>query len=131
MPDRRIRPGARRVARAAVCVAVALAAQGCASWKATDLTPQQVFAGEHPSKIRVTTDDGAQLVLARPRVLGNVVAGFEDECLRAHGNGSSECEEVGVPVFEISLFEVYRRGAAAYVLPAVAGLSLAWLLANR
>lgn len=120
-----------RAGRAALLLALTVLVGGCASWHATEQTPQQVFAGERPTKVRVTTTDGEQTVLAQPRVLGEVLAGYDDECASSLGIDTGRCEEVGIAVFEISVFELRRRGAVAIILPGLGGLLAVWLLANR
>ena len=111
---------------------VALATGGCATWQATDMTPRDVLADGPPPKVRVTTRDGDTTVLERPRVLGDVVAGIDSECAERFGMMSAQCPEMGVAVFEIETFEVYKRGAGrVIIIPAVLGLGAAWLLANR
>ena len=116
--------------RAATCLFLVSVMTGCASWHVVDQSPQQVFASERPDRVRVTTNDGAQTVLRQPRVLGDVLAGFDDTCFGEFGLDVN-CEERGIAVFEIAVLEVRRRGLAAIVLPAVGGLLGVWLLANR
>lgn len=130
-PSGRARSTALLVGRAVLFSALATLTTGCASWHLTEQTPQQVFAAERPSKIRVTTSDGGQTVLTRPRVLGDVVAGYDDECVKAFGINTGRCEEMGIAVFEISTFELHRRGPAAIIVPGLGGLLAVWLLANR
>ena len=124
-------PTLRRGLMWVACMASVVGSTGCASWKTAEGSPYQVFADERPGKVRLTTSDGTLTVLERPRILGEVVAGFDNECIERFGRLSNQCPEVGFAVFDISVFEVQRRGALAIVLPAVGGLGLAWLLANR
>lgn len=121
----------RAAARAALLCGVTALASGCASWHVTEQTPYEAFSEGVPPKVRVTLEDGTQTVLTRPRILGEVLAGLDDTCLAQFGRMSSQCPEIGFAVFDISVFEVEKRNALAIVLPAVAGLSAAWLLANR
>ena len=131
MPARHARSTLARIGRTALCIAAATTAGGCATWKATDQTPYQVFAAGHPSTVRVTTSDGERTVLRRPRILGEVIAGFEDGCMSEFRNDTRACDEMGFPVFDISVFEVRERGLGAILLPAAGGLLAVWLVANR
>jgi len=110
--------------RAVLCALLTATSSGCASWHETDLSPQQVMRTERPPRVRVTTEDGAQTVLERPRVLGDVLAGFDNQCIEEFGRQSNQCPEVGIAVFDISLFEVQRRGPAQIFLPAIGALTL-------
>jgi len=131
MHARTHRSNPRRLVRIAGLLAVVVLAPGCATWHATDQTPREVVATNRPQKVRVTTGDGATTVLQRPRVLGEVLAGFEESCVSRWGFNETRCPETGVPVFEISTLEVHRRGIGSLLLPAAGGLLTAWLLANR
>ena len=121
----------RSALRAVTCFFLATFLTSCASWRAVDQSPEQLFASERPDRVRVTTNDGAQTVLRQPRVLGDVLAGYDETCLGSLGVNASGCEERGIAVFEISLLELRRRGPAALILPAVGALLAVWLLANR
>jgi len=121
----------RSALRAATCLFLATTVTGCASWHVVDQTPQQVFATERPNRVRVTTNDGEQTILRSPRVLGEVLAGYDETCLGNFGFDTSNCEEHGIPVFEIAVLEVRSLGLAAVILPGVGGLLAVWLLANR
>ena len=103
----------------------------CLSWHVAEEPPRQVLLTDHPGRVRVTTEDGAQTILIRPRSLGDVMAGFDGECVSNFGRMSNECPEIGIPFFEVTRLEVEKRGAAVIFLPAVGGLLAAWLLANR
>ena len=127
-PTRLSGRGARRVA---TCLLLSATMAGCASWQVADESPRQVFATERPTSVRVTTNDGEQTVLQRPRVLGDVLAGYDDACLNRPGFTYAACQETGIPVFEISVLELRKRGPAVIILPGVAGLLAVWLLANR
>jgi hypothetical protein len=129
-----IRPSTvgRHLRRAVACLALVAFTTGCASWQATDLTPQQAFAnGSRPPKVRVTTADGTRTVIERPRVLGGVLAGYEEQCARDFGLGSGQCEETGIAIFEIAVLEMYERGPALIILPGVAALALTAVLISR
>ena len=131
MLDRLTGLNGRGARRAAICLLLSATMAGCASWRVADRSPQEVFAAEHPTRVRVTTNDGEQTVLRRPRVLGDVLAGFDDACLSTPGFSYEACQETGIPVFEIAVLELRERGLAVIILPAVAGLLGVWLLANR
>lgn len=118
-------------ARRATLLVLALVMGGCASWTQTEMTPQQIFAVERPEKVRVTTNDGTTTTLQQPRLLGNVLAGFEDGCMEDFGAISGRCEEMGVPIFEIESMEVLERGPLGQFAVAIVGLSVVWLLVNR
>lgn len=117
--------------RAAACGLLSLAVGACASWRVTDPNPQVALSGARPEKLRVTTRDGAQTVLRGPRVLGNVLAGRDDECLDRFGTDTDECQETGIAIFEIEQLEVLERRAVGQVAVAAVALGLVWLLVNR
>ena len=124
MPQRPKRIPTRSLVRTLTSSLIVATTTGCASWHTTELTPQQVMAGERPPRVRVTTEDGALTVLERPRVLGDVLAGFDNACIQEFGRQSNQCPEVGIAVFEITHFEVQRRGPAQIFLPAIGALTL-------
>ena len=120
-----------RKVRVIVCVALATAAAGCATWRVTDEGPEQVMSERRPDQVRVTTTAGEQSVLSQPRVLGSVLAGFDAECLERFGEDTGQCEETGIAIFEIASLEVRERGSVSNIVIAGVALGVVWLLANR
>jgi hypothetical protein len=120
-----------RKVRVAVCIGLATASAGCATWRVADEGPQQVVSTQRPDEVRVTTTAGEQSVLRQPRILGSVLAGFDAECLARFGSDTDRCEETGIALFEIASLEVKERGWHTNVIIAVVGLGVVWLLVNR
>lgn len=120
-------PGPRFVAALLLAVSTA----GCLSWHVVERPPREHLVETRPGKVRITKDDGTRQVIIGPRSLGDVLAGFDEECISEFGRASNQCPEIGVPFFEVSQMEVEQRGFALIYLPAVAGLLAVWLLLNR
>ncbi len=49
----------------------------CTSWQiARGITPQQLIADKHPTKVRLSLAGNSEVVLEEPRVAGDSLAGF-------------------------------------------------------
>ena len=62
--------------RSIACLLLLLYLPACTSWAVQrGLTPEQLITAEHPTVMRVTRPDGSFIVLERPRIVGDSLAG--------------------------------------------------------
>jgi len=47
----------------------------CHSWQASPVTPQELFAGEAPTEVRITTTDAHTITLQHPHLMGDTLSG--------------------------------------------------------
>lgn len=130
MAEKPFRASSRAFGRVAILLLLSVFA-GCASWRIAEEDPRTALGDDPPEKVRITTADGTQTVLRRPRVLGEVLAGFEDGCVARFGTDTADCEETGVAIFEIETLEIQEQRHVGQVVVAGAALGVVWLLVNR
>jgi len=93
---------------------------GCVAWQPVTVTPQDLFADGAPERVRVTLNDGAQLVLESPVVrAGAIVA--------TAAPGAALIEDIAT--LEVEQTSVIRSIGA--VLPAVLILVMVRLSIER
>ena len=56
-------------------VLAAWSSSACAHWKVQSAFPEQIVSARHPPKVRVTRDDGSQIVLRQPVIVGDTIYG--------------------------------------------------------
>lgn len=117
-----------RVGRAGAVIGLTAMMSGCASWQLQDGSPADIMRGQGVERARVTTNDGAQVVLRRPRVRGSVLQGWDDECWASFGTDAPQCEPIGFAVFEVASIEFEEQGNVALILPGIGLLGALILL---
>jgi hypothetical protein len=65
-----------RVVSCALLASTTLTA--CMSWQVQPVSPEQVVTTERPTTVRVQRKDGAQFVMADPRIAGDTLLGSVD-----------------------------------------------------
>lgn len=97
-------------------LALLLWTTACSSWHVQSVSPAQLVADAHPSRVRVQRSDGSRVVLQRPVVRGDSLAG--------QGAGDSVAISfTDIGAVETRRFDVAKTGglvAVLFLVPAIA-----------
>lgn len=111
-----------RIQRAVSLALMVLYLGGCYSWRVQPFVPDQFVEVKQPSRIRVTTSNGEQLVLNQPRVRNDSIVGRGDAGM------------TGVPVSSVEQIETSSSNAGKAVLLGVGVAStvalVVWLMSD-
>jgi len=114
----------KSVPRRLMAVWFALSLAGCKTWEPTTATPARLVAEAHPTSVRVTTADGAQVTLKNPLIVNDsIVSAVSTTPGAAVIPPRLGVSENDVNVVEIPRLSVGRTLALAGVIAAV---SISW-----
>lgn len=100
---------------------IAACGSGCYVWRTQPVAPAQIMADRQTSKLRITRNDGSQVILEQPTMRGDTLLGI------VRGNRST-ADEVRIPlsdVREVAKEHLSARRTAALVAGVAAGAFVA------
>jgi hypothetical protein len=108
----------RPVALLMLVLVLVLSLGSCMTWQLTTVSPRQVIEGARPSRVRVTSWNGAQVVIDQPRVQNDSIVVVGEQCQAGvvAVNGRP-CARPVLALDEVRAVEVERvRGMGALVV---------------
>ena len=66
--------------RSAALMMLVLHLGACTSWQVVPISPREFIEAETPESVRITTDDGSQIIVSNPQMVGDSISADREDC---------------------------------------------------